>query len=56
MQTKGEFIYEQNIEKSIKAIAVKQVLGHIDEDPDKSLPKPLNQLEKFDQSGGRSLC
>ena len=41
----------RTIKENIKSIAVKQVLSYIDEDPDTSLPKLLDWLEKIDKNG-----
>lgn len=41
----------RSIKENMQTFAVKQVLNYLDENPDKSLPKILRWVEKFDKGG-----
>lgn len=40
---------EKNMKENLKSFAAKKVVGYLDEDPDKSLPKLLAWVDKFDK-------
>lgn len=40
---------EKTMKENLKSFAAKKVVGYLDEDPDKSLPKLLAWVDKFDK-------
>ncbi len=44
----------RSFKENMKAFAGRQLLNYLDEDPDKSLPKILDWVEKFDKEGNLS--